>query len=155
MRTWGINLAVGLLIVTNIITGWSLFSTTREAKEQARRDARHAVGQIHETLWDLQAHAETGARDRLLGAVLKLQFAYQTLYDLELSGDIPAGGRRWSTTLNVLLGPIQQALVTGDAAELPVMRTRLERLIALVPLQEKEPLVQLRERLDQVEAVFR
>ncbi len=152
-----LGIAVSLLAVTNLVTGWLLYSAIQDRKELDRRDAGMAIGQLHEAWWDLQpvtGASNADAPERVLRAAQKLQISYQALYGLELRNELPTNGQRWSAVTNVIQGPLNRMIISRDYSDLPTVKRRLEGIADLVPV-DSQALPKLRETQNRLREVFR
>lgn len=158
MNWRNLSLAViALLLVTNLVTGARLRSSTQQWKRVHATAASVAVGQINEAGWDLEPvtlNSEPAARDRILSAVMKLQIAYDALIELERDRQLAGGPRTWSMSVNVTQGPLRTMLITGDYSELPAVKARLAKMAALIPLGQSDALAELRMAQPRLDEVF-
>jgi hypothetical protein len=146
--------AIALLLVTNLVTGVKLHSASQRWQDLASRQAGMAAGQVYEASVDLGSVSSPAQADSLLRAVLKLDSAYYTLYELELQNRLPQGPRRWSETVNVIQGPLRAMLASGDYSGLPAAKQRLAKLAALLPPNQGNPLAELRAAQNRLDDVF-
>lgn len=140
--------AYGVLVLSNLVTGWKLYSSAHTAKEQSRQHADMAVGQIHEALRELQpvsSPVDADDTDRILRAAQKLQTAYEALYELERRNELPVSDPGWPQVVNAIRGQLPTMIVSHDYTNLPTVKRRMDRLARLVPLDNTKALPRLRE----------